>query len=448
MAQMKAERKWQQEGCAPFLTSWDPSDLPGGSIDPLGFDRGYNALADKILPGLTNVAAVPRYLGLLCAGAGLGPEPSVADRQAILQRQESVVRLERLWALAHVLGAEDGGASASGIRGVTYAEAQRRALQREGARSTRADFTLLSRQVQYGAIGIYGNVAHGMRLIDRKTLGLTDDFGERLGTAFLDETGAPKSLLSAVKNPEEEVGIDVLRAWGRRAHLAAPCGPIEATVIGEALQLDTVRARMASALNVRPPQAGESELQRLNRIEAYLGKSDQDLAEAIEAVLAYEKCYAWALLVFERILWSCSHAGAVSLKDLGSDEHLQRCARAVPGAVTRLGRALEGTSALDLTKDQDRFKDVRAFLTELGTCQSGSGMVETVLHRHADVQHGKFDRGRRKLPWVEVVKGCATLTQVRANQIGREPTRATDIAPHEYRTHSADALIKASRGLK
>jgi hypothetical protein len=37
-----------------------PSDLPGGSIDPLGFERGYLFLADKILPGLTNAAGRPR----------------------------------------------------------------------------------------------------------------------------------------------------------------------------------------------------------------------------------------------------------------------------------------------------------------------------------------------------------------------------------------------------
>jgi hypothetical protein len=37
----------------------------------LGFDRGYTFLADKILPGLTNVANRPRYFGMLCAGVAL-----------------------------------------------------------------------------------------------------------------------------------------------------------------------------------------------------------------------------------------------------------------------------------------------------------------------------------------------------------------------------------------
>ena len=38
-----------------FLTAYDPFDLPGTSIDPLGFERGYLYLADKILPGLDGV---------------------------------------------------------------------------------------------------------------------------------------------------------------------------------------------------------------------------------------------------------------------------------------------------------------------------------------------------------------------------------------------------------
>ena len=38
-------------GFPVFLTAYDPSDLPGGSLDPLGFERGSLFLADKILPG-------------------------------------------------------------------------------------------------------------------------------------------------------------------------------------------------------------------------------------------------------------------------------------------------------------------------------------------------------------------------------------------------------------
>lgn len=58
-------------GFPVFLTAYDPSDLPGGSVVPLGIERGYLHLADKILPGLTNVASQPASRGIFpcCAPA-------------------------------------------------------------------------------------------------------------------------------------------------------------------------------------------------------------------------------------------------------------------------------------------------------------------------------------------------------------------------------------------
>ncbi len=36
-----------------FWTAYDPLDMAGESIDPLGFMAGYISLADRILPGFT-----------------------------------------------------------------------------------------------------------------------------------------------------------------------------------------------------------------------------------------------------------------------------------------------------------------------------------------------------------------------------------------------------------
>lgn len=107
----------------PFLTAYDPSDLPGGSVDPLGFDKGYTFLADKLLPGLTNVARMPRYLSMLSAGVALAPvDAHSPERAQFKSRREAVLRFERLWALANVLQAQEKGQPAAGIRGVTYVE--------------------------------------------------------------------------------------------------------------------------------------------------------------------------------------------------------------------------------------------------------------------------------------------------------------------------------------
>ena len=74
-----------------FLSAFDPSDLPGGSMDPLGFDRAYSSQADKVLPGLTNVAAYPRYFSLLCAGARLAAVGGGGTvREQLRVRQQSI----------------------------------------------------------------------------------------------------------------------------------------------------------------------------------------------------------------------------------------------------------------------------------------------------------------------------------------------------------------------
>src|SRR5207302_4234119 len=154
-----------------FLTAYDPSDLPGASIDPLGFERGYLFLADKILPGITNAASRPRYLSLLCAGIHLAEEASDASQRDVVgKRRETILRLERFWALANVLARpEESGA----VRGVRYAQAHADELGRSGATKTTAQYRLLSRQSQYGAIGMYASVARGMRVLNREDYTLT-----------------------------------------------------------------------------------------------------------------------------------------------------------------------------------------------------------------------------------------------------------------------------------
>jgi len=430
----------------PFLTAYDPSDLPGTSVDPLGFDRGYNFLADQILPGLTNVARQPRYFGLLCAGALLGPTSNTPTRSEVTARQAAVLRLERLWALANVLSAAPGE-SPLGVRGVRYAEAHRDALSRSGARATGCEFQLLGRQVQYGVVGIYGNVAHGMRLVDRATLGLTEDHGERLGAAFLEETRIPRAVKETARDGHREVGLDALREWGARAGLSAMPGAEEARVLARALRQDPVRARMAAALEERPPKKAETELVRLARIEKALRGHDEELARAIAVILQYEGCYRAALLLFERVRWMCGASGAVPRTELAADSVLRSVSAELREAVSRLEHAITSATAPRFREGLPRMQDVRAFLEAAKSCSpAGGGVTMTVIARHADVQHGKFDRGQRKLPWLEAQGAHVCLTLARSSEVSGEPTTSEGIRPHEYRTAAAEALAGAGGG--
>lgn len=176
MAQAAFLEGSNRAGFEIFLTAYDPSDLPGGSSDPLGFEQGYLFLADKILPGLTNVANQPRYFSVLCARVHLAKiDEARSPRQQYGTRLEVLLRFERFWALANVLAAlqeAEDLPSAGGVRGVTYAKDEADRLNRRGASVARAHFKLLSRQPPYGVLGIYGAVAEGMRFIDRKSLAL------------------------------------------------------------------------------------------------------------------------------------------------------------------------------------------------------------------------------------------------------------------------------------
>ena len=442
-------------GFPVFLTAYDPSDLPGGSLDPLGFDRGYLLLADKILPGLTNVAARPRYFSILCAGAFLA-EVGVADppRVQYQKRLEYVLRFERFWALANVLASQDGAdeaLSSSGIRGVTYASAKAGTLIRNGSDRTDSDFQLLSRQVPYGVVGIYGAVAEGMRFIDRKTLTLTPDLGERLGEEFLEQTLTPRMLINAVKNGTD-VAISKLAEWGARAHIAEKPVPIERRCFTEALHCNPVRSRMARVLSAHPFVDGnDPELYRLSRLLPDLANQTEhrDLYEAVTAILAYEDAYRLAMLGFERLLWLCryrsSPSAAIKAADMAGDTVLCRVCSELPASVQRLSHALDSATTDLFRQDIHRLQDVRQFLERAAAACGASEMLSVeVMERHSDVQRGKFDNGRRKMPWLEIAAGRISLTMTRVGGLDREATSPAQITPHPYRLASADALNAAS----
>ena len=387
-----------------FLTAYDPSDLPGASIDPFGFERGYLFLADKILPGLTNVASRPRYFALLCAGIQLsGDHNGESELKMISRRRETILRLERFWALANVLARPD---EARGVRGVTYARDFAADLQRRGATRTAADYRLLSRQSQYGAIGMYASVADGMHFFNRDDFVLTPALGEVAAEAFQEETGLPASLRRAIVE-DSDVSLSTLEAWGERAHVEADVKSREAACLHEALHSSDVRSRMVEALREHPIRnESETELNRLSRVLRTLKRNDRhrDLCEAIECILAYEDCYQHALLSLERILWLCRHhaAASVTLTELASDSVLLFVKANLPARVRRFLDAIDHGSTPTFRENLDRLSDVRRFLEiASGAVEDHSSFIDTLINRHADVQHGKLDRGRRKMPWLE-----------------------------------------------
>ena len=434
----------------PFLTAYDPSDLPGGSIDPLGFERGYLLLADKILPGLTNAAGRPRYFSVLCAGSLLAPPGAGNERTNIRMRAERVLLFERFWAAANVFAsAHDGELSSSGIRGVTYAQAHAESLKESNKRSTDANFKMLAQQERYGAIGIYANVAGYLRLLNRAAMTPTQDLGERLGETFLQETGIPAKLRSIIRDGEGSISVESLREWGHAAHVAAPVGQVEGEYLGEALVRDPVRFRTADLLKKVPPtKGGEPELSRLRKMGKIASQQpdDQDLQEAIGAILAFEQCYRIALLGFERVLWLCKVDGTITAASVARDLIVGQCAETIADAAQQFQQALSNGVTEAFRRDLDRLNDVKGFLGNAAGANRSQVFVEALIDRHTEVQHGKFDRGRRKLPWIDRKSNRYELTLSQVGDVSGEPKSVEAIRPHEYRLAAADRFISANLG--
>jgi hypothetical protein len=433
-----------------FLSAYDPSDLPGASIDPLGFERGYLFLADKILPALTNVAAVPRYFSMLCAGTSLSTiDPAAPPRKQREARRDTAMRLERLWGLANYLVAQRNGLPLNGLRGVRYIAAEADRLTRAGEKDADPDYKLLSRQAPYGVLGIYGAVAEELLFFaDRSAaMVLSPDAGARLADAFRDETKLPASVRKAVIG-EGTVTIETLARWGESAYLAGQYGREEATCLHDALYRDPVRARMCALLAMRPFAGdGEPEQSRLRAIADSIAgdPNNADLHDALEIILAYEECYAWAMLAFERLLHLCRDATArVPDETRRKDGVLRHVADRLPAAVADLETKFKAQREAHVGAHPDQLADVRQFLSRAAVASADArALSDEVLTRHMDVQHGKFDRGRRKLPWIDREPDGIALTVTRVGGLSFEATGRTDIRPHFYRLTAADAFIAA-----
>jgi hypothetical protein len=433
-----------------FLTAYDPSDLPGGSIDPLGFERGYLHLAEKILPGMTNVASCPRYLSLLCAGSALAGElDDLPDVRAARARRDAVMRLERLWALANVLAHGTEGENAlAGLRGVRYARRYVEHLEALGATATDGDYRLLSRQAPYGVLGMYSVVADAAKLVWRKTLEVRPDSGQPLGEAFVRETAMPRSVQRATAGETVEVRLAELKAWGERAFLWAEPGADERRGLKEALEANPTRIALVEMLRELPPREGESELERLGRVAARLkGEKPLDhLWESAEAVLRYEACYRAAKLALDRLLSLCCavQGGALEVGATADDPVLTTARRALAVTVPELVAHLDTAETEHFRQGLETLADVRLFLERAAGAADNEQLLQAVLERHTDVQHGKFDRGRRKMPWVKRDGGQWMLTMSR--QDSRDGSAATpeEITPHPYRLTAADNWAKAA----
>src|SRR5262245_15457721 len=203
-----------------FWTAYDPLDLASGSIDVLGFQAGYVALANKLLPGFTTVTTSPRYVSMLCAAVAAAEAafPGSCDATVRVRqtRMTAVKSYERAWALACGLAANDGAIgekAVDGLRGVRYVGRRLSELSGREKSIRTSSFNLLANQVRYGGIGAYSTLLEDCHLATMRSV-----TPRPLGTQLADSFPRPDNDLP-VWDEDRSLALDGLREWGRKCHL-------------------------------------------------------------------------------------------------------------------------------------------------------------------------------------------------------------------------------------
>jgi len=454
-------------GFSIFLTAYEPLDLASNSIDVLGFQRGYIALADKILPGFTTVTTSPRYVSMLCAAIRMAqdkyPDSTATPIQIRQQRLDAVKSYERAWALACGLASSEeqiGTSAVDGLRGVQSIRRRLSALSGREKYIRTNSFSLLANQVRYGGIGAYSTFLEDCHLASMRSLNLRP-----LGIILADAFPQPAETL-AVHDEEQPLSLEELQNWGRQSHLAA-FSREEANKLREALKggeeggwADDVRWTMLRlmAADVKREDAErillKSVLSGIQRNRFADLKLPAECVHQIQAALViirpYERLSQSFQFLFDTVRGAATDTTEVSLKALGKQTNVLGAYSAAKSAATELHASLDQAREINRKLAEEILTvltdaGIGVLLTEINAIASASDMLSLVLDRHRDIQQGKFDKGERKAPWVkrDTSGDKVSLTAQRHQLVVSDRKNSWDQVPwHPYRTFGALRFIR------
>ena len=452
-----------------FWTTYDPLDLASGSLDPLGFARGYLSLADRFLPSFTTVTTVPRYVSMLCAAlrsvqTHYRHESGIASSKGRQERLSLVKSYERAWAIACGCVSRDpsiGQEAIRGLRGIRYVNRRLDILSGREKYIQTGSYNLLSNQVRYGGIGIYSTFLEECHLASMQSFTLRP-LGEALAAAFPGpDQGIP------IHDEDARLSLDTLQEWGGRAHIGAFTTQ-EGAILAEALRggeeadhPDNVRwaaLRMLAKLNSQPSD-DEGELLRRLAIELRSGRFDTlgvpspcltQISTTLQILEPFEQFYQGVLFLFERIRGAATDEIEASLTNLASVEPVMEAIRAIRKSAAELRNSLQAASYVNPTTAVE----VETVMRESGILALAddvlrhpadtSEVMRLVLRRHGQVQSGKFDKGLPKAAWTRLIDGDKVQLKAQRHRLpaSQRPARWMDVGRHPYRTRSALAFIQ------
>jgi len=381
----------------PFLTEADPEQAGEGSLDPLRLLSMAEALAEEVLPSITNRMSRLRFLTAIAVGAAatagledLLPKDGVTTPylafewhvvEAMARRVEGLPREARL-----------------GIPGIAKAQAS----MRRGSRLSHA--TYLKTPKVFGFFGVYKRLATGIDLVDHDLVlqGAGDELlriweRENSLEGFVDAKGTRGGRLA--KNIRAAVEEALLA--GR---VTRPLSSWLWTWLFEPLRLDAAGRGERRYLRARLLDA-EAPLRRelITRISTIPSGPDVDVLRAARrgvspalqrrllAIDAYERVALLLTRAFDatRRLSTASGLRPVTTAELAQHPIVARVAMEIPQAFARTLIRLErigGNHALRFEANLGCFEAPMAPVR----------FVEELLEHHRVVQSDKAAR-----PWLE-----------------------------------------------
>lgn len=453
-----------------FWTAFDPLDLASGSIDVLGFQAVYIALANKLLPGFSTVTTSPRYVSMLCAAVAAAetayPGTGEATTRVRQARMAAVKSYERAWALACGFAASNnaiGDKAVDGLRGIRYVLRRLEELSTREKSIRTSSFNLLANQVRYGGIGAYSTLMEDCHLASMRSVTLRP-----LGTKLAASFPQPREGLF-VWEEDRPLTLDGLRQWGEKCHLGdfiRDEGRSLATALSggeEGGWEDDIRWTTLRLLATFGEE-DDSELMLLERLLKAIRDGGADrlkvpsscmrqIESALVLIHPYERLYQAIQFLFDAVRAAATDEPVARLDALARTHSCDSAFLAAQTAASDLLASIETAESIH----PETAHDIRGSLVEAGMltfAESVRGSLNRVnllslgLGRHRDVQQGKFDRGERKAAWIhhDPSNDSVRLTAQR-HQLPRSGRHDSweKVPRHPYRTYGARRFVKACR---
>jgi hypothetical protein len=189
----------------PIGSQFDPSSDAEGSIDPLGLQRTYEHLAERILPFLTVRMSRPRFLTAMSAGARV----CSSFRNEVCSDGITPPWLVFEWILLEAFHRKGSEIWLKDSRGIPGVDKTRGAL-RQGRRLNHA--TYLKTAKVFGFHGVYRRLATGLEILNDD---LDLDEGAFLLLRAWEEEQELPGFVSGSSGPGARLRSELERAVGR-----------------------------------------------------------------------------------------------------------------------------------------------------------------------------------------------------------------------------------------